>query len=71
MNDPTINLITLTFKDQKRKLFVESKFVCCYSRIGYVVLPKEEKEEFFSLDKIRRTTADEVREQATKRLRTG
>ena len=39
--------------------------------LDYVILPKEEKEEFFSLDKIRRATADKVRDQLTKRLKTG
>ena len=71
VDDPTIDLITLAFKDQDGDpLFNLGLFVVTLV-LDYVALPKEEKEEFFSLDKIRRATADKVREQAVKRLRTG
>ena len=71
VDDPTIDLITLAFKDQDGDpLFNLGLFVVTLV-LDYVALPKEEKEEFFSLDKTRRATADKVREQAVKRLHTG
>ena len=71
VTDPTIDLITLTFKDQDGDYLLNLTMFVVTFVLDYVVLPKEQKEEFFSLDKIRRATADKVREQAVKRLRTG
>ena len=71
VNDPTIDLITLGFKDQDGDHLLNLSLFVVTLILDYAVLPKEEKEEFFSLDKIRRATADKVREQAVKRLRTG
>ena len=71
VTDPTIDLITLSFKDQDGDpLYSLMDFVVTLV-MDYVTVPKEEKEEFFSLDKIRRATADKVRQQAVKKLRTG
>ena len=71
VDDPTIDLVTLTFRDhQGDNLLSLAQFVVTFV-LDYVLIPKQEKPEFFSLDKIRRATADKVRDQLTKRLKTG
>ena len=71
VDDPTIDLVTLTFRDQQGDYLLSLYNFVVTLVLDYVSLPKPEKEEFFSLDKIRRATADKVRDQLTKRLKTG
>ena len=71
MDDPTIDQITLTFRDHQGDYLLSLERFAVTLVLDYVILPKEDKEEFFSLDKIRRATADKVRDQLTKKLRTG
>ena len=71
VDDPTIDLVTLTFRDHQGDYLLSLAQFVVTIVLDYVLLPKQEKPEFFSLDKIRRATADKVRDQLTKRLRTG
>ena len=71
VDDPTIDQITLTFRDHQGDYLLSLERFVVTLVLDYVILPKEDKEEFFSLDKIRRATADKVRDQLTKRLKTG
>ena len=71
VDDPTIDLVTLTFRDQQGDYLLSLFQFVVTLVMDYASLPKPEKEEFFSLDKIRRATADKVRDQLTKRLKTG
>ena len=71
MNDPMIDLITLTFKGHREDYLLNLGMFVVTIVLDYVVLLKEEKEQFFSLDKIRRAIEDNVREETAKRLRTG
>ena len=71
VDDPTIDLVTLTFRDEQGDYLLSLYNFVVTLVLDYVSLPKPEKEEFFSLDKIRRATADKVRDQLTKRLKTG
>jgi hypothetical protein len=71
VDDPTIDLVTLSFRDHQGDYLLSlAQFVVTFV-LDYVLIPKQEKPEFFSLDKIRRATADKVRDQLTKKLRTG
>jgi len=71
VDDPTIDLVNLVFRDHHGDHLLSLRRFVVTLVMDYVVLPKEEKPEFFSLDKIRRATADKVRDQLTKRLKTG
>ena len=71
VDDPTIDWVNLVFRDHHGDHLLSLRRFIVTLVMDYVILPKEEKPEFFSLDKIRRATADKVRDQLTKRLKTG